>query len=138
MECAKSEHRAAPKRRRQTVPTTELLEPRAPSVVSLSPPSSFSGRICTISAEIEASQTKPGRRPEAKTVSRSVVVELDMPGELKQFRLPRAVESRLQQLLDKQSRAGKLPVAERQDAEGLVDLAEMLTLLRLRAERVAG
>jgi hypothetical protein len=71
-------------------------------------------------------------------VSRSVVVELDMPGDLKQFRLPRAVESRLLQLLDKQSRAGKLPVAERQDAEGLVDLAEMLTLLRLRAERVAG
>jgi hypothetical protein len=71
-------------------------------------------------------------------MSRSVVVELDMPGDLKQFRLPRGVNRRLQQLLDKQSHAGRLSAAERQEAEGLVDLAEMLTLLRLRAERAAG
>jgi len=71
-------------------------------------------------------------------MSRSVVVELDMPGDLKQFRLPRGVNRRLQQLLDKQSRAGRLSAVERQEAEGLVDLAEMLTLLRLRAERAAG
>lgn len=71
-------------------------------------------------------------------MSRSVVVELDMPDDLKQFRLPRSVNRRLQQLLDKQSRAGRLSAAERQEAEGLVNLAEMLTLLRLRAERAAG
>ncbi len=71
-------------------------------------------------------------------MSRSVVVELDMPGDLKQFRLPRGVDRRLQQLLNKQSRTGKLSAAERKEAEGLVDLAEMLTLLRLRAERAAG
>jgi hypothetical protein len=71
-------------------------------------------------------------------MSRSVVVELDMPGDLKQFRLPRGVNRRLQQLLDRQSLTGKLSAAERLEAEGLVDLAEMLTLLRLRAERAAG
>jgi hypothetical protein len=71
-------------------------------------------------------------------MSRSVVVELDMPGDLKQFRLPRAVNRRLQQLLDEQSRTGNLSAAERKEADGLVDLAEMLTLLRLRAERAAG
>src|ERR1700756_2158760 len=57
----------------------------------------------------------------AKNMSRSVVVELDMPGDLKQFRLPKGVNRRLQQLLDKQSREGKLSRAERQEAEGLVD-----------------
>jgi hypothetical protein len=71
-------------------------------------------------------------------MSRSVVVELNMPGALKEFRLPKGVNRRLHQLLDKQSRTGKLSAAERQEAEGLVELAEMLTLLRLRAERAAG
>jgi hypothetical protein len=67
----------------------------------------------------------------------SVLVELDMPGDLRRFRLPKSVNQRLQQLLDKQSRAGKLSAAERREAEGLVDLAEMLSLLRLRARRAA-
>ena len=67
----------------------------------------------------------------------SVVIELEIPDDLKEFRLPKGVDRRLQQLLDKQSRAGKLSSAERREAEGLVNLAEMLTLLRLRAERAA-
>jgi hypothetical protein len=71
-------------------------------------------------------------------MSRSVVVELDMPDDLREFRLPKGVNRRLQQLLDRQSCTGKLSAVERQEAEGLVDLAEMLTLLRLRAERAAG
>ena len=70
-------------------------------------------------------------------MSQSVTIELEMPDDLKQFRLPKSVERRLQELLDKQSRLGKLSAAERREAEGLVDLAEMLTLLRLRAERAA-
>lgn len=70
-------------------------------------------------------------------MSRSVVIELEMPGDLKQFRLPKGVNHRLQELLDKQSRDGKLSRVERQEAEGLVNLAEMLSLLRLRAERAA-
>jgi hypothetical protein len=40
-------------------------------------------------------------------------------------------------LLDRQDRGIRLTEAERQEAEGLVDLAELLTLLRLRAERLA-
>jgi hypothetical protein len=67
----------------------------------------------------------------------SVVVELEVPEDLRRFRLPKGVDRRLQELLDKQSRTGKLSSAERQEAEGLVNLAEMLTLLRLRAERAA-
>jgi hypothetical protein len=67
----------------------------------------------------------------------SVVIELEMPGDLKRFRLPKSVNDRLQELLDKQSREGKLAPAERREAEGLVDLAEMLSLLRLRAKRAS-
>ncbi len=70
-------------------------------------------------------------------MSHSVTIELELPEDLKQFRLPKSVDGRLQTLLDKQSRAGKLTPAERREAEGLVELAEMLTLLRLRAERAA-
>jgi hypothetical protein len=70
-------------------------------------------------------------------MSRPIVIELEMPGDLKQFRLPKGVNRRLQDLLDKQSRDGKLSRAEREEAEGLVNLAEMLSLLRLRAERAA-
>jgi hypothetical protein len=67
----------------------------------------------------------------------SVMIELELPGDLKRFRLPKSVDRRLQELLDKQSRDGKLSAAERREAEGLVNLAEMLSLLRLRAERAA-
>jgi hypothetical protein len=68
-------------------------------------------------------------------MAQSVTVELDVPRDLRQFRLPKAVNRRLQELLDKQSQEGKLTRAERSEAKGLVELAEMLTLLRLRAER---
>jgi hypothetical protein len=70
-------------------------------------------------------------------MTQSVVIELEMPGDLKRFRLPKSVNRRLQDLLDKQSRDGKLSPAERREAEGLVNLSEMLSLLRLRAERAA-
>jgi hypothetical protein len=70
-------------------------------------------------------------------MSQSVLIELEIPGDLKQFRLPKGVNHRLQELLDKQSHDGKLSRAERLEAEGLVNLAEMLSLLRLRAERAA-
>jgi len=67
----------------------------------------------------------------------SVTIEMEMPDDLKHFRLPEGVNQRLQKLLDKQSRDGKLSRAERSEAEGLVNLAEMLSLLRMRAERAA-
>lgn len=64
----------------------------------------------------------------------SEVVEI--PIELTQFQLPLAVEARLQSLLDRQDEGHPLSQAERQEAEGLVELAEFLSLLRLRSTQV--
>ena len=51
------------------------------------------------------------------------------------FRLPKGVDERLQDLLDRQDQGKELTTAERLEVEGLVNLAELLSLLRLRAER---
>lgn len=67
----------------------------------------------------------------------TLTLEVDLPDELSRFRLPAAVEARLQSLLDRQDSGHPLSAAERAEAEGLVNLAEFLTLLRLRAERMA-
>jgi hypothetical protein len=67
----------------------------------------------------------------------TLTIDIDVLAELDQFRLPKAVAARLQTLLDRQDSGQPLTAAERAEAEGLVDLAEFLTLLRLRAERIA-
>jgi len=67
----------------------------------------------------------------------TVTIEVDLPDDLAQFRLPEAVADRLQALLDQQDAGQALTPSERREAEGLVNLAEFLTLLRLRAERTA-
>lgn len=59
-----------------------------------------------------------------------------MPVAAEKIRLPKAVDDRLQSLLDRQDRGDKLSAKERKEAEGLVELAEMLSLMRLRSERV--
>jgi hypothetical protein len=64
-----------------------------------------------------------------------VTIELEMPDDLPRLRLPDGVNERLQALLDRQDRGQALTPAERREAEGLVSLAELLSLLRLRAER---
>jgi hypothetical protein len=64
-----------------------------------------------------------------------MTLELDLPAELAQFWLPDAVAARLQSLLDRQESDQPLTQQERDEAEGLVNLSEFLTLLRLRAER---
>jgi hypothetical protein len=64
-----------------------------------------------------------------------LTIDVDLPADLARFRLPPAVASRLQGLLDRQEAGHPLTAAERAEAEGLVDLADLLTLLRLRAER---
>ena len=56
-------------------------------------------------------------------------------GDLPRCRLPAGVHARLQQLLDRQDRGVRLSAAEREEAEGLVNLAEFFSLLRLRAAR---
>jgi hypothetical protein len=63
------------------------------------------------------------------------MIELEMPEDLRQFRLPEGVHQRLQDLLDRQDQGEELSPAERREAEGLVNLAEFLSLLRLRAQR---
>ena len=66
-----------------------------------------------------------------------IVLDFDLPEDLNRFRLPQAVHARLQVLLDRQDSGEALSAEERAEAEGLVNLAELLTLLRLRAERAA-
>ena len=68
-------------------------------------------------------------------MSHVVSFELDLPDEWERLRLPDGVDARLRELLDRQDRGERLGAAERREAEGLVSLAEMLSLLRLRAER---
>jgi hypothetical protein len=58
---------------------------------------------------------------------------IEFPADLVRFDLPAAVSARLQTLLDRQDSGDDLSADERQEAEGLVELAEFLTLLRLRA-----
>jgi len=65
----------------------------------------------------------------------SLTIEVDLPADLARFRFPAAVASRLQSLLDRQDAGYPLTADERAEAEGLADLADLLTLLRLRAER---
>ena len=67
----------------------------------------------------------------------SITIELEAPGELAKLRLPKGVERRLHSLLDKNDGGAALTVAERKEAEGLVNLAEMLSLLKVRADRAA-
>lgn len=67
----------------------------------------------------------------------TLTLEVDLPADLARFQLPAAVAARLQELLDRQDSGQPLTPQERDEAQGLVDLSEFLTLLRLRAEREA-
>ncbi len=70
-------------------------------------------------------------------MSQAIQFEVELPDDLARFRLPQGVQRRLSELLDKQDAGQTLTREEGQEAEGLVDLAELLSLLRLRAERLA-
>ena len=63
-----------------------------------------------------------------------VAIELELPDDLARFRMPAALNNRLQKLLDRQDSGIPLDAVEQQEAEGLVEVADLLTLLRLRAE----
>jgi len=65
-----------------------------------------------------------------------VLVELDLPADLEQFKLPSGVNDRLQDLLDRQDQGERLTDSELKEAEGLVDLAEFLSLLKMRTQRL--
>ena len=66
----------------------------------------------------------------------SITVELEVPEELSGLRLPEGVAHRLEQLLDRQDGGAVLTDDERREAEGLVNLSEMLSLLRRKGERL--
>lgn len=66
-----------------------------------------------------------------------VLLQLDLPRDWRKFRLPVALAARLQELLDRQDRESKLTRAERREALALTELAEMLTLMKLRADRMS-
>jgi hypothetical protein len=70
-------------------------------------------------------------------VSQAVEFQLELPDDLPRFHLPEGVQHRLNSLLDQQDRGEPLTDDERREAEGLVDMAELLSVLRLRAERLA-
>ncbi len=65
----------------------------------------------------------------------TLTLQVELPDDLARLRLPRAVAARLQSLLDRQDSGVTLTQDEREEAEGLVNLAEFLSLLRLREER---
>lgn len=67
-------------------------------------------------------------------MSTTVIIKLILPDDLTKLHLPAGVNRRLQELLDRQDRDGFLSPQERQEAEGLADLSDLLTLLRLRVE----
>ena len=71
-------------------------------------------------------------------MAEAIQLEVEMPDDLARLRLPEGVQHRLQELLDRQDEGGALTADERREAEGLVDLADLLSLLRLRAERLNG
>ena len=67
----------------------------------------------------------------------SIQLQMEMPGDLAKFRLPKGVHHRLQDLLDKQDQGRPLTTTEKREAKGLVEVVEMLSLLRLRSRRVS-
>lgn len=66
-------------------------------------------------------------------MAHTIQLRLQAPGDLGKFRLPTGVQHRLTELLDRQDQGTHLTAAERREAEGLVELAEMISLLKLRA-----
>ncbi|MCB1228226.1 MAG: hypothetical protein KDK99_20640 [Verrucomicrobiales bacterium] len=63
----------------------------------------------------------------------SIQIDLDLPGDLARFQLPTGVNARLTELLDKQDKGHPLSESEKSEAEGLVDLADTLSYLGLKA-----
>jgi len=68
----------------------------------------------------------------------SVLVELELPKDWAEFRLPPALHDRLQELLDRQDLEGKLSRRERREANALTQLVDMLSLMKLRAQWAGG
>ena len=70
-------------------------------------------------------------------MSQTVMIQVDLPKHWRTFRMPRGLQSRLQELLDRQDQTGKLTRRERQEANALVELSEMFSLMKLRVHLAA-
>jgi ribosome assembly protein YihI (activator of Der GTPase) len=70
-------------------------------------------------------------------MSQAIHLDLELPGDLARFKLPAGVNERLSALLDKQDAGEELTAQERREAEGLVDLADTLSYLGLKAKAAA-
>jgi hypothetical protein len=70
-------------------------------------------------------------------MSQAIHLDLELPGDLARFKMPAGVNERLTALLDKQDSGQELTDQERREAEGLVDLADTLTYLGLKAKTAA-
>jgi hypothetical protein len=74
---------------------------------------------------------------EGYCILHSIMAEvIEIPVELAHFQLPVGVQWRLDYLLDRQDTGETLTALERQEAEGLVELVEYLSLLRFRSQHV--
>ncbi len=67
-------------------------------------------------------------------MSQSVLIEMDLPKDWQSFRLPPALNDRLQELLDRQDQTGKLSRRERREATALTELVDLLSLMRVRSQ----
>ncbi len=61
-----------------------------------------------------------------------MTITLEIPAEMETFRLPSGVQARLTDLLRRQDSGETLTPEEGNEAEGLVELSETLSLLKLR------
>ena len=75
------------------------------------------------------------RYPRSVSMNAKVDFEIEIPADLARLHLPEGLDRRLQALLDRQDGGTALSPDEQAEAEGLVDLADLLTLLRLRSSK---
>lgn len=67
-------------------------------------------------------------------MSQTVQLTVPMPADLAKLRFPKALNDRLHFLLDEQGRKGRLSAAEKKEAEGLAQMASVLSILKLGAQ----
>lgn len=70
----------------------------------------------------------------APVMSQNIQLTISVPAKVAKLRFPKALDDRLHFLLDEQGRKGRLTTAERKEAEGLAELASMLSILKLGAQ----
>jgi len=68
---------------------------------------------------------------------KTIHLDLELPDDLSRLALPESVDARLTELLDKQNSGQPLTERERSEAEGLVNLADTLSYLKLKAKVAA-